>query len=85
MTVSLARRLPQIAAHGIFEFVGNSGYSKSGAVSLRRTAFKRDDGQAGIGQCLGHDGAGPAITDDDGIGGLFPSPSALAPLMATGP
>src|SRR6202034_4309550 len=36
-----------------------------------RAALKRNDRQAGVGQRLRHDGAGPTVTDDDGVRAFF--------------
>ena len=64
----VGERLPQVAANAISELVGDARVFEIRSRVARRAALQRDDIQSGVGQGFRHDGAGPAVTDDDGIG-----------------
>src|SRR5580704_12852882 len=82
----LGQRLPQVAAHGVTDLINDAGVFEIRSGVARRTALERDHRQAGVGQRLRHDGAGPAVTDDDGVRAFFLlRHQSLAPPMATGP
>ena len=82
----LGQRLKLLTANGILEFIDNSGILEIRRGILSRTALERHDRQSSIGQCLGHDGAGPTESDDDSVNRLqYSRHQALLPLIDTGP
>src|ERR1700690_732663 len=82
----LGQRLKLVTANRILEFIDNSGILEIRRGILSRTALERHDRQTGIGQCLGHDGAGPTESDDDSVNRLqYSRHHARLPPIDTGP
>ena len=79
-------RLPQLTTDGMFEFIDDPRIFEIRRCVACRPSFQRDDGKTGVCQRFGHDGAGPAVTDDDRIDrSCSLCHQRLVPWMATGP